>query len=101
MPLIRDQQWDRPESIHFHFEQQSAASDQRYKLVHNRSTSRQKSDNGVTPFAEWELYDLLNDPTESKNLASESPEFVERLRKGLQDWEQACQHSNEGGDYPQ
>ena len=38
--------------------------------------------NGSRP----QLYDLINDPSESDNLAEQNPEIVERFRKMLRDW---------------
>lgn len=60
-------QWhrgDRPEPF-----KNSAVRTQRFKLV-----------NGT------ELYDLENDPGESKDLSAAQPETVARLRKGYTDW---------------
>jgi len=36
---------------------------------------------------EPELYDLVSDPGEKNNIASEYPEVVARLKKAVQDWE--------------
>lgn len=34
----------------------------------------------------WELYDLINDPGESKNLADQYPKILKSMKKELQDW---------------
>ncbi len=48
---------------------QCAARDQRWKLVDGK-----------------ELYDLDNDPAESRDRAGENPAIVERLRRSYEDW---------------
>lgn len=40
---------------------------------------------------EWELYDLHNDPTETRNLADEHPERVEKLAADWQAWAERSQ----------
>jgi arylsulfatase A-like enzyme len=37
---------------------------------------------------EWQLYNLLVDPAESKNLAAEHPELVQELQKAYEKWNQ-------------
>jgi hypothetical protein len=36
-----------------------------------------------------ELYDIIADPNESKNLAAEKPEIASRLRRAALDWRKA------------
>ena len=38
----------------------------------------------------YELYDLKNDPAETRNLASQKPEMVQDLRKACEAWQQRC-----------
>ena len=52
----------------------------RYKLVHNLGAQRPKSDNGTTKISDYELYDILNDESESENIAGKHPEIVERMK---------------------
>lgn len=35
---------------------------------------------------DWELYNLANDPTETKNLAKESVEMVKTMKLEYEDW---------------
>lgn len=56
---------------------QFALSDNRYKLF--------SADGGAT----WELYDLVNDPGEESNIASENAELVADLRLQLETWVEA------------
>ena len=58
-----------------------AAVEQRYKLVQPLSFSEP-----APPTAALELYDLVADPGEERDLADELPEEVERLRAGYDAW---------------
>ena len=64
----------------------SAWNDNQYKLV--------KSKPGV-----WELYDIAAERTETKNLAAEHPEVVERMKTALEQWQQSVISSYNGSDY--
>ena len=59
--------------------------------------SKSESDTATQPV--FELYDVIADPSESKNVASQHPEIVARLKKELTDWQTSCKKSDEGGDY--
>ncbi len=89
----------RAKPIAFHFGRDSAIMDQRWKLVHHTSSKRSRSDNGKTPIAQWELYDLQRDVSETRNVAAEHPREVERLRRLLQEWRKSCRDSAAGADY--
>jgi arylsulfatase len=39
---------------------------------------------------DWELYDMLEDRTETHNIASEHPELVERLSRQYEEWAERC-----------
>ena len=56
-----------------------AAVGPRYKLL-------QPSRNETLPAVELELYDLLEDPGESRNLAPEHPAIVSEMQKSYQAW---------------
>ncbi len=99
LPIIDGKLTQRPEPIAFQFGSQAALSGTRYKLVHNRGQKRPRSDNGQVPYAEWELYDLRNDPRETQNLAEQHPEIVARMRSQLSTWQASCQESDRGVDY--
>ena len=58
-----------------------AIRNQHYRMVEWKS--RGGTSRAATSAAEIELYDYVNDPLETKNLASESPAVVKRLRKLL------------------
>ena len=46
-----------------------------------------------------QLFDLLNDPTESKDLSKIEPALLNRLMSVYQDWNTTVQSSQSGGDY--
>ena len=99
LPLIEGRMPQRPKPIGFQFGQQAALLDNRYKLVYNSAQKRPRSDNGAVPTAEYELYDVLDDPGESKDIADEHAEIVASMKAALQQWQASCQASDEGNDY--
>jgi len=99
MPVIMDDVRQRPAPIAFAGHGLETLSDNQYKLVHNPSKMRLKHDNGKTPVAEWELYDLQNDPSETINLAAKKPDIVSRMQKELRKWLRSCAQSREETDY--
>ena len=50
------------------------------------------SKDGSTP---WELYDLANDGTETKNLADQYPDVVRKLSEKWQEWAKSCNLQNQ------
>jgi len=62
-------------------------TDNRYKLI----TYELKN--------QIELYDLIEDPSETNNLAAEKKEKVQEMKKKLDEWEKSCQLSRDGRDY--
>ena len=57
-----------------------AVSDQRWKLMAQFGTDATPSPSG------WRLFDLENDPGETKNLIREKPEIADRLRREFVRW---------------
>lgn len=99
LPLIEGKMTQRPRPIAFESAGMATLSDNRFKLVHNPRKKRHRSDNGTVPPAEYELYDIVADPAETKNVASEHPEIVEEMKETLHEWQASCRASLEGGDY--
>lgn len=62
----------------------------RYKLI--VKSQRGKQD-------QLELFDLRNDPAETKNLASEKPETASKMQKDLRDWQSSVLKSLTRADY--
>lgn len=87
LPLIRKTMKERPRPIAFESRKQISLTDNRFKLI---STDGGKS---------WELYDLIIDPAEKKDLAGEHPDKVKRMKALLKAWCQSCEESAAGEDY--
>jgi len=68
---------------------QRAVRDERWKLV----WMPDPADRGLVDAAEWSLYDLAADPGEIRNVASEHPDEIGRLRAALEAWIQRPQAS--------
>ena len=64
----------------------SAWNDNQYKFVKPKP-------------GEWELYDIAAERTELTNIAAWKPEIVERMKAGLEQWQQSVIRSYNGGDY--
>lgn len=72
------------------FQGQRAMLDERYKLIIEGTSP---NDTG------YELYDLLNDPEETNNLADELPHIVEAMQQNMRDWQESVLNSLTGADY--
>ena len=99
LPVIEDGLKVRPRPILFDGHGLATLNDNRYKLVHNPTQERHRSDNGTASVAEWELYDLMADPSETINLAERQPELLKRMRSQLRAWQISCQASVKELDY--
>lgn len=66
---------------------QLALCDERYKLF--------SGNNGQT----YQLYDLIEDPSEKNDIASKFPQIVIKMRKYLDEWVSSCEKSLNGKDY--
>ena len=49
---------------------------------------------------EFELYDLVKDPKETRNIIGEEEEIANRMFKEFIKWNQSVERSIEGKDYP-
>ncbi len=49
----------------------------------------------------FELYDLANDPGETKNLSDDQPDLVDKMKVPLDSWQDSVLQSYRGADYPQ
>lgn len=99
LPLIEGRMAERPKAIAFQFGSQASLTDNRYKLVCNNGNGRPRSDNGTVPTAEHELYDLINDPRETRNIVDRVPDVFTRMKETLAQWQTSCRASEEGNDY--
>jgi len=74
--------------------------DDRYKLVAiTKSKGKKGKDSNQSAKAKFELYDLLADPSETKDLAVEHPVLVNKMKNELSDWKASCAKSDQGDDY--
>ena len=69
----------RDKPIYFEYRSGGAVRDGKWKLVRGTNKKRNGKFN-------WELYDLIEDITETTDVASENPEVVQRLSSQWQDW---------------
>jgi arylsulfatase A-like enzyme len=87
LPLIEGKMAQRPRPIGFQSRNQLALIDNRYKIY--------SSDEGKS----FELYDLINDPREERDLAAEKPEIAQKMIDTLNAWRASCRRSLDGKDY--
>ena len=87
LPLIEGDMSERSRPIGFESKNQVSLTGNRFKLY--------SSDKGET----YELYDLKDDPGETKNIAKDKPEILGTMKKTLEAWRASCKASNAGEDY--
>jgi arylsulfatase A-like enzyme len=91
VPLFQGGTPKRTRPIPFYFQKQMALVEGGYKLL---NTNNRKDD-------EWKLYDLKNDPGETKDLASELPERFEKMKSQAAAVIDSIDASAAGKDYPE
>ena len=77
----------RPRPIPFKSYKQRAYTDQQYKIF--------SADDGE----HYEMYDLLNDPSETTDIATKQPGILASMKAALDQWVVSCAKSAGGGDY--
>ncbi len=87
LPYINAGQETRNRPIPFEFKDQLALVDNRFKLY--------SSDGGRS----FELYDIVEDPEETNDIATEYPQIVEQMKTRLMEWQASCKASRNGADY--
>ena len=87
LTLIEGTMKERPNPLGFQSKNQIALSDNHYKIY--------SSDKGKT----YELYDLIADPSESKDLAKQKPDILKNMMNTVEAWRASCKASDEGKDY--
>jgi hypothetical protein len=85
--LIEGKMKKRPRPIGFQSAKQISLTDNRYKIY--------SPDKGKT----FMLFDLIEDPGETKDLAAQKPQILKSMKKKLLKWQKSCQESLEGKDY--
>jgi arylsulfatase/arylsulfatase A len=87
LPYITGRDESRSLPIAFEFKNQLALIGDRFKLYSGDSGSS------------FELFDIVEDPAETEDIASAHPEIVEQMKRRLEDWQASCKASREGADY--
>ena len=99
-PLIENTMKKRHRPIGFQSAGNATWNTEQFKLVVPGTKKKDnKSDSDTATQKTPELYDLIADPSESNNIASQHPEIVVQLNRELTDWQASCKKSDEGGDY--
>ena len=88
LPVLEGELTERPEPIAFESKGRVALSGNRFKLL---TTGK---------LAKPELYDLVADPAETRNLSDAHSDVVKRMTDVLRAWRASCQKSDRGEDYP-
>ncbi len=89
-PLIEGGTTKRGKFIGFEHREGAALIGDRYKLIANI-----ESDQLSTPM----LFDIIADPNESKDIASENTDTVRSMMEYLRAWQASCTESRNGKDY--
>lgn len=97
----------RNQPIGFRVQGQLGWLDNDYKLIYYRDYDKAMVD-GVwdqevfdSLTQEWELFNLVDDPSEEYNLVGHEPEIAARMRAELEAWNESVDRSTEGADYPE
>ena len=99
--IMLGQKTSRNSPIGFESQHQVAWTDDRYKLIFAEDVgvgARQAARHSQNPAADFdfELYDIVNDPGETTNIASENPDIVRQLSLELSSWRNSVANSIEG-----
>jgi len=103
MPVLEGRMIERPVPIGFESAGQLALVDNRYKLVRAKERGKQPKPGEGRKKSKPDgflLFDLIEDPGETNDLAPEKPEVVERMKRRLTEWRESCKRSLAGEDYP-
>ncbi len=87
LPLIEARMTKRPVPIGFESSSQVSLTDNRYKIY--------SKDKGKT----YMLFDLIEDPGETKDLSAEKPMVLQSMKATLAKWRKSCKDSLAGNDY--
>jgi arylsulfatase A-like enzyme len=87
LPVIDGEISKRNKGIGFQSAGSAAWTTQQYKLFREKKKQA------------WQLYDLLEDPSEKKDRANQHPEIVTQLSKEFEAWRASCEQSDQGADY--
>ncbi len=88
-PLFTRELGERRAPLGFRFQTKRALVDDRYKMI----TDNLRND-------KFELYDLIADPKESRDLSAEKPGVFAQMKQRLLAWDATMDASFAGSDYP-
>ena len=89
-PLFEQELSQRQAPMGFRYQAKRALIDDRFKLL---------TDNFAN--GKFQLYDLIADPKESRDVSSEQPAVFARMKQQLLDWNSSMDASFAGKDYPE
>ncbi|MEM6345100.1 MAG: sulfatase-like hydrolase/transferase [Bacteroidota bacterium] len=85
--MLKGKETKRNKPIGFIYGKQISWVDEQYKLITTDKTSS------------FELYDLINDPSESQNIVEQYPEIAHRMQGEMMTWLDSVAKSQRGDDY--
>jgi Arylsulfatase A and related enzymes len=99
LPLLTGARQERGRPVGFFFRNALAWSGDRFKLIAAEQSRGQ--DDEALRFEEkrFELFDLANDPGETKDVSDQYPDVVASMKKELKDWAISVENSRIGKDY--
>jgi len=87
LELLEGKQTARPRPMGRQSAGQLALIDNQYKLIRPK------------PSKPWQLYDLLADAAEAKDIAADKPDIAAKMAKTALHWQASCARSLTGADY--
>jgi arylsulfatase len=78
LPGIREGEWSRQRPIYWEHEGNGAVRDGRWKLVRRHPQ-------------DWELYDMVEDRTETSDLSARDPDRASRMAASYDEWAERCE----------
>lgn len=99
-PLLEGRPFERATPIAFEAQGKLALIGERYKLIRpKRSATPEDDEPGAPPPSpeDFQLFDLVLDPGEERDVASEHPELVASMLTELWHWRRSCRESLERG----
>jgi arylsulfatase A-like enzyme len=85
--VVQGEKQEREKPIGFIYKQKLSWVDNQYKLIRTSEDS------------EFELYDIIADPSESKNVIQEHPQIADKMKQDLFAWRKSVENSAQGVDY--
>jgi arylsulfatase A-like enzyme len=99
LPMIEGKMTERPKPLAFESRDSMSLTDNRYKIIKPGAFDIRDGWADPNDDKKYMLFDLIEDPSEKKDLASMKPEIVKRMKLILEKWRESCKKSYEGKDY--